>query len=97
MSSQGTVKNFFEEKGFGFVSPNDGGDDVFVHVKDNPDLQNCGKGDEVFYDAEWDDRKGKFKGVNLTCPSSRLPKRGGPDSNGACCQAVYIVNTSRRF
>ncbi len=77
MSSQGTIKKFFEDKGFGFVTPSDGGDDVFVHVKDNPDLENCGPGDEVFYDAQWDDRKNKFRGVNLTCPSGGSGGGGG--------------------
>mmetsp|Transcript_16108 Transcript_16108/g.12904 ORF Transcript_16108/g.12904 Transcript_16108/m.12904 type:complete len:92 (-) Transcript_16108:193-468(-) len=66
MSSSGTLKNFFEEKGFGFVTPDDGSEDVFVHVKDNPDLQYCQKGDTVSFDKEWDDRKHKYKGMNLS-------------------------------
>ncbi|CAK0900046.1 unnamed protein product, partial [Prorocentrum cordatum] len=62
MSSRGTLKNFFEEKGFGFITPDDGSEDVFAHVKENPALNDCQQGDSVSYDAEYDDRKGKYKG-----------------------------------
>ena len=66
MSCVGTIRKVFTGKGFGFISPDDGGDDVFVHVKDNPDLVGCQAGDAVRYDLEWDDHKGKYKGTNLT-------------------------------
>merc|ERR1712194_924334 len=66
MSSKGTLKNFFEEKGFGFITPDDGGDDCFAHVKDSPALENCQKGDSVNFDKVWDDRKGKYKAENVS-------------------------------
>merc|ERR1712006_17541 len=67
MSSTGTLKKFFQEKGFGFITPDDGSEDVFVHVKDNPDLgEDCQGGESVTYDTEWNDRKGKSMAVNCT-------------------------------
>merc|ERR1740123_1798022 len=67
MASTGVIKKFFADKGFGFVTPDDGSEDVFVHVKDNPSLgEDCQAGEKVTYDAEYDDRKGKYKGVNCS-------------------------------
>merc|ERR1712203_701870 len=66
MSTSGTIKKFFEDKGFGFITPNDGGDDVFAHVKECPDLEGCSAGDAVNYDTKWDDRKGKYNATNLS-------------------------------
>ena len=66
MSSKGTVKKFFQDKGFGFISPDDGGDDCFAHVKDSPELENCQQGDSVSFDKVWDDRKGKYKAENVS-------------------------------
>ena len=77
MSQSGSIKKFFEDKGFGFVTPDDGSEDVFVHVKDNPDLEGAAAGDEVYFDSQWDDRKGKYKGTNLSL------KNGGGGGGGA--------------
>merc|ERR1719231_1117106 len=85
MSSSGTIKKFFHEKGFGFISPDEGGDDVFVHVKDNGGddaWTNVNQGDAVRYDAEWDDRKGKYKAANVTGDSIGGGGGGGGGSWG---------------
>ncbi|MEO0883663.1 MAG: cold-shock protein [Pseudomonadota bacterium] len=57
----GTVKFFNEQKGFGFIAPDDGGADVFVHVTA---LERCGMrtlsdGQKVNFTTAMDQRKGK--------------------------------------
>ncbi|TCV16596.1 CspA family cold shock protein [Sphingobacterium alimentarium] len=47
---QGTVKFFNETKGFGFISPNDGGEDLFVHMSGLKD--NIRQNDQVTYNVE---------------------------------------------
>lgn len=48
--STGTVKFFNRSKGFGFITPDDGGRDVFVHK--NGLIDNINEGDKVSYDVE---------------------------------------------
>ncbi|CAK0900045.1 unnamed protein product [Prorocentrum cordatum] len=92
MSSRGTLKNFFEEKGFGFITPDDGSEDVFAHVKENPALNDCQQGDSVSYDAEYDDRKGKYKAVNVNSGGGGGGGKGkgkGKDKGGKGGYAPY--------
>jgi len=49
--SNGTVKFFNEAKGFGFITPDDGGKDVFVHVN-GLNGTSINEGDKVSYDVE---------------------------------------------
>ena len=48
--SNGTVKFFNDSKGFGFIAPDDGTKDVFVHK--NGLIDNISEGDKVSYDVE---------------------------------------------
>jgi len=48
--SNGTVKFFNDSKGFGFITPEDGSKDVFVHVNGLTD--EISEGDKVTYDVE---------------------------------------------
>lgn len=57
--STGTVKFFNNSKGFGFITPEDGSKDVFVHKNDLVD--NVNEGDKVSYEVE----EGP-KGLNAT-------------------------------
>ena len=62
----GTVKWFNAQKGFGFIQPESGGPDVFVHISavQRAGMAGLEEGDRVAFDIEVDDR-GKFAAVNL--------------------------------
>jgi len=60
---KGTVKFFNEAKGFGFITPDDGGKDVFVHVN-GLNGNTITEGDKVSYDLE-EGKKG-MNAVNVT-------------------------------
>ena len=63
----GTVKFFNGTKGFGFIAPNDGGNDVFVHITavERAGLRSLTEGQTVQYDLVQDRRSGKYAADNL--------------------------------
>ena len=62
----GTVKWFNSKKGFGFIEPEDGGADVFVHITaiQASDMNGLEEGQKVYYELE-EGRNGKTNAVNL--------------------------------
>jgi CspA family cold shock protein len=62
MRISGTVKFFNTAKGFGFIQPDTGGKDVFVHVTalERAGIRNLSEGDRVSFVLE-DDRRGRGK------------------------------------
>ena len=67
MAQGGTVKFFNGERGYGFIKPDDGGRDVFVHITavERAGLKSLNEGQRIHFDVE-PDQKGKGpKAVNL--------------------------------
>ncbi|HYP58638.1 MAG TPA: cold-shock protein [Beijerinckia sp.] len=67
MSQQGTVKFFNADKGYGFIKPDDGGRDIFVHITavERAGLRSLNEGQRLSYEIE-PDKKGKGpKAVDL--------------------------------
>ena len=62
----GTVKFFNDSKGYGFIAPEDGGQDAFVHITavERAGLRTLSQNQKVSYDLEQDQR-GKTKAINL--------------------------------
>ncbi len=62
----GTVKFFNEGKGYGFIAPDEGGKDAFVHISavENSGMRTLRENQRVTYDLQ-EDRRGKMAAVNL--------------------------------
>ncbi|MPN45682.1 Cold shock-like protein CspA [bioreactor metagenome] len=65
--NKGTVKWFNEDKGFGFISNDSGGDDVFVHFSSitSQGFKTLTEGQKVSFETEKDPKNGKLKATNV--------------------------------
>jgi CspA family cold shock protein len=65
--AQGTVKWFNGQKGFGFIQPDDGGKDVFVHISavERAGLSGLNEGQKISFEVVADRRTGKSSADNL--------------------------------
>ena len=74
MPQQGTVKFFNAERGYGFIKPDGGGRDIFVHITAvvQAGLETLNEGQRVSYEIE-PDKKGKGpKAVDVRLAASRI-------------------------
>jgi len=78
--ASGTVKWFNTAKGFGFIQPDDGGSDVFVHISavEQAGLRGLNEGDLVNFELEQDRRSGKLSAGQLVVTGhGEAPARSG--------------------
>jgi CspA family cold shock protein len=67
----GTVKWYNDQKGYGFIQPDDGGKDVFVHASalEQAGMRGLQEGQKVSFDVIKDERRGKESAGNLRAAS----------------------------
>ncbi|HWU93707.1 MAG TPA: cold-shock protein [Sphingomicrobium sp.] len=77
----GTVKFFNESKGYGFIQPDDGGTDAFVHITavERAGMRSLRQDQRVTYDLE-EDRRGKMAAVNLKSSDEAAPASSSEQS-----------------
>jgi CspA family cold shock protein len=63
----GTVKWFNAQKGFGFIQPDDGSKDVFVHISavERAGMDDLKEGQKISYEEQVDSKRGKTSAENL--------------------------------
>jgi CspA family cold shock protein len=66
----GTVKFYNDQKGFGFIQPDDGGKDVFVHASalEAAGMRGLVEGQKIAFDIQADRKSGKDAAANLQHP-----------------------------
>jgi len=76
----GTVKWFNEMKGFGFIQPDEGGADAFVHITavEKAGMRTLRENQRVAYDLQ-EDRPGKMSATNLRSADDAAPPQSAAD------------------
>jgi uncharacterized membrane protein YsdA (DUF1294 family)/cold shock CspA family protein len=79
MRYQGKITNWKDDKGFGFITPNGGGNQVFVHIKSFANRQRRPVGDEVVTYELKVDAKGRAQAESVAFFGERAPSNISPE------------------
>lgn len=79
MRYQGKITNWKDDKGFGFIAPNGGGNQVFVHIKSFAIRQRRPAGDEIVTYELKVDGKGRAQAENVAFVGERAPSNFSPE------------------
>jgi len=63
---KGVLKTWKEDRGFGFISPDDGGKDIFIHISALKGMSRRPMTGDIIYYQVAKDNRGKFKAVNAS-------------------------------
>lgn len=98
MRTKGKITSWKGDKGYGFISPIDGGKDVFVHIKAFSNRKRQPKLNQLVTYALSTDRNGRPCAINTTLPGDRLPqkekRKNGSSSVFIAIVFLVIVGTS---
>ena len=77
----GTVKFFNEGKGYGFIQPDGGGNDAFVHISalERSGMRTLQQDQRVSYDLQ-EDRRGKMAAVNIRAAEDAAQDQEAPEA-----------------
>lgn len=78
MRFQGRIINWNDDKGFGFVIPNSGGDKAFIHVKALMSKRRPVEGDLITYETSFDQQR-RLQAKNIKYSNERSASSGGSD------------------
>ena len=80
----GTVKFFNDAKGYGFIAPEGGGNDAFVHISavEQSGMRTLRENQRVSYDLQ-EDRRGKMAAVNLKAAEDSTSSESASDEQAA--------------
>ena len=83
MRFTGKLKTWTDDRGFGFITPTDGGQDIFVHISEYPRGQIPALNEMLSFEVALN-REGKKKAVKVQLAGAPLARtRPGPDSHGS--------------
>lgn len=83
----GTVKFFNENKGYGFIQPDDGGTDAFVHISavERSGMRTLRQDQRVSYDLA-EDRRGKMAAVNIRSAEDSAETEANPPQGDSAAE-----------
>jgi len=90
MRTKGKITSWKGDKGYGFISPHDGGKDVFVHIKAFSNRKRQPKLNQLVSYELSTDRHGRPCAINATLPGDRLPQKE-KQNNGSASVFIAIV------